>query len=427
MYKISVLDSGVKIVTYTDSRVSSEAVGVWIGAGGRYESTPENGVSHFLEHLVFKGTKNRTYRQIKESIEGFGGILNGFTSDELTCFLAKVLSGQVATAVDVLMDLTFNSLIKTSDIQKERLVVYEEIKMYSDLPRHLAYDGLMQLLWPDHPLGRNIAGTVETLKEMTRKDILNYKETHYSPKNILIAACGNVAHDVIVKNAEKFITKNRLNKACCEKPVYQLSQAFKNESKTSFIIKNIEQTHCCLGVRAPDRKSSLRHALTLLNIILGANMSSRLFNEVRERKGLAYDIGTGIKRLSDDGAFIVHAGVVNEKVKETLTVIFKELKKIVRTLADKDEFTRAKLYYIGQLTMGIEDTSEHMSYIGETLLCEGNVKKIKEVIKEIEKVKVEDIRKVAEMIFKRENLTLSIVGPLQKGQDEQLKQLMQTF
>ncbi|MCP4649853.1 MAG: insulinase family protein [PVC group bacterium] len=428
MYKSSVLPSGLQVISLTDKRVSSVSIGIWIGAGSRYESAKENGVSHFLEHLVFKGTKKRTYRQIKESIEGVGGILNGFTAEELTCYLVKVIAGHMDTAIDVLMDIVVNPRITLRDIEKERHVVFEEIKMYYDLPRHLAYDKLVQLLWPAHPLGRNIAGTFDTLKKMSRKDILSYKKSHYSLKNIVISACGNITHEAILQKVKKFLRNNPIDvTARIDKPVYKPVNFAQKEMQTCFLTKDIEQTHCYLGVHALHRNDPLRHALTILHIILGANMSSRLFNEIREKKGLAYDIGTGIKRFSDTGAFVVHAGVKKEKTEDTLRVILKELKKTCQYKVTSEEFTRARAYYTGQILMGIEDTLEHMLFMGESLMIDGAIKNIKQIIREIEKVRPEDIQKVARLIFIKNNMNLAVVGPLKKRQAKTIKTILDGF
>ncbi len=427
MYEISELKNGLKLATCTIPEAKSVALGVWIGVGGRYESKEYSGISHFIEHMVFKGTKKRTYRQIKESIEGLGGLLNGFTSEEVTCFMAKVLDKHSQSTLDVLIDIITDPLLKKSDIIKERLVIFEEIKMYFDLPNHLAYDRLLELLWPNHALGRNLAGDFESLKAIDKDFMLKFMQKYYDLSNVLVTACGNISHQQILIYLNKILKnkKRSLNK----KQILTFESVGFQQKKTSFVFfrKDTQQTHLCLGFHALSRKDPLRHAMTLLHVILGANMSSRLFNEVREKNGYAYEISTATKRFSDSGAFIVHAGVVNKNTENALNLILEQLKKISQVNVKKSELSRAKIYCRGQLLMGLEDNLEHMSWFGESIMTNGKPQYVEKVIQGIEKVTAEQIKFLAKKIFRKNNLNLSVVGPVDDLKQEKLVNILRRF
>ncbi|MBU4305914.1 MAG: insulinase family protein [Candidatus Omnitrophica bacterium] len=427
MYKITTGENRTKILTCFMPKVNSVAVGVWAGVGGRYEDQQVSGISHFFEHMVFKGTKNRDYRGIKEAIEGVGGMLNAFTAEELTCFIAKVLCKHLPVAVDVLLDMVVNPLLKPADVEKERRVISEEIKMYFDLPHHLAYDRLIQLLWPNHPLGRNLAGSFETLKNIDRQKLLNFKTDYYNPNNIIVAVCGNVKHDHIVFLADEFFRKNKMANEKAVKSTFPAADCLPAKTQVDFIKKDTQQSHLCLGLHSFRRDDPARHALMLLHIILGANMSSRLFNEVREKKGYAYEIGTAMRRYADTGAFLVYAGIVNKNAEAAVEVILRQLRKICRESADKEELKRAKEYYTGHLLMGLEDTLEHMVWMGEQYMCETGIKPAGEIIADIEKVTMADIQAVARRIFRKARLSLVIVATLKHNQEKTITDLIRGF
>jgi len=427
MYKITKLNNGAQVATLSVGGAHSVSIGVWVGTGSRYEPEPLSGISHFFEHMVFKGTKNRSYLEIKQSIEGRGGTLNAFTSEEVTCLLAKVLSSHAHGAIDVLLDMLFNPLLRDEDLEKERRVIYEEIKMYVDLPQHRAYEGLLKLLWPRHPLGRNIIGDFKTLKNISREQLIKYRQRNCGWNNVLIAGCGKITHTNMVKYVKDFIRKNKFPQDKQAKLEYKPITCRPKRPKAKFIIKDTKQSHICLGVPALRRTDPKRYAASFLHIILGANMSSRLFNKVREEKGLAYEISTAVKRLKDTGAFVIHAGVVSEKVEQALAVILNELKQISKKTVRIDEFKRAREYYIGQLMMGLEDNADHMAWLAESLMHYGRVRSIKQVIAQINKVKIKDLTTVARMIFKKKNLNLSVIGPLTKEQKKGLLRILNSF
>jgi len=419
MYKKEVLDNGVRIITSCGKDRQSFALGIWLNVGSRFESPQIWGISHFLEHLVFKGTKKYSCQQIKESIEGVGGSLNGFTSEEATCYLVKIPATYVDMAVDILSDMVINPIVPAKEVEKERTVILEEIKMYKDLPQSYVHELLDSLLWPDQPLGMSVLGTNETVSNINRDQLLGYKEEYYTPENIVISAAGRMDHEQLVKKINfRFgrIKKKKLNTA---KP------ALKSQKRPQITLsdKKTEQTHLALGFHGLKRDHPLKYGLGLLNVILGANSSSRLFNEIREKRGLAYEIGTNLKRLKDTGAFIVHAGVDNDKATRTIALILEQLQKTKDRLVEKDEFKRAKEFYFGQLMLSLEDTMDQMLWIGESTLSLNRTFSVKDVIREVGRVKREDLRKLSRLIFRQENINLAVIGPV-KDRQRQIQRLL---
>lgn len=409
MYKKIRLGNGLKIIAHHMPHMQSLALGIWINIGGRYESSANKGISHFLEHMLFKGSKKYSCRKIKESIEGIGGSLNGFTAEELTCYLVKIPADHLEPALSVLSDMVINPALPTVEIIKEKPVILEEIKMYKDQPQSYVHELLDELLWPNQALGAPIIGSVDSVKHITKEGLSSFKEKYYTPPNIVVSAAGFLDYNKLVKNVTKVFSAldNKHGKN-----VFTRVKEDQKAPQLKVLDKDTEQTHLALGFHGFKRDHSLRHALGILNIILGANMSSRLFNELREKRGLAYEIGTHVKRLDDTGSFVVHAGIDNRKVLEAIQLILKELKRIKETLANQDEFSRAKEFYSGQLKLALEDTLDHMLWIGETTSTMDRVYTLQEIITEVGKIKREDVRLVARNIFKETNLNLALIGPL---------------
>lgn len=419
MYKKTGLNNGLKIISHRMPNMQSVSMGIWINVGGRYESVQNKGISHFLEHLLFKGTQQYSCRKIKESIEGVGGSLNGFTSEELTCYLVKIPAEYLKLALSVLSDMVINPTLPEEEIEKEKHVILEEIKMYKDHPQSYVYELLDDLLWPGQPLGQPIIGTVESVSGIKREELSLFKERYYTPVNMVVCAAGLLEHDKLSGTVDKFFAasdKKRRN-------VYVEAEEKQSLAQLNLFHKDTEQTHMAMGFHSLSREHPLRHAQALLHIILGANMSSRLFEELREKRGLAYEIGTALKRFQDTGAFIVHAGIDNRKVIEAVRLILEELKKTKEKLVTEDEFKRAKEFYLGQLKLALEDTLDHMFWIGESTACLDKTYTLNDIIKEVDKVKKEDIESVAKKVFKEESLNLALIGPVKESRDEILKQL----
>lgn len=409
MYNKIQLNNKLKLVTHQMPDMQSVALGIWVSVGARFETKENKGIAHFLEHLLFKGSKRFSCRKLKESIEGVGGSLNGFTSEEFCCYLTKLPGKYLPMALDVLSDMVLNPLLSETEIKKEKSVVIEEIKMYRDLPQHYVHHLLDELLWPAHPLGMGILGTVESISGMTRKDISLFKEKYYTSPNIVIASCGNLDAGEILGKIDKIFPVHKTN----AKGRFLNVKVRQTKARLKILNKNTEQTHLALGFHGLQRNDPNRYVLALLHVILGANMSSRLFDEVREKRGLAYEIGTQVKYLSDTGTFIVHAGIDNKKVKSCVEVVLKELEKIKQELVSEREFRRAKEFYIGQLSMSLEDTLDHMLWLGESTITLDKVYTLDEVINEIDKINLQDLKELARVIFRRENRNLALIGPLE--------------
>lgn len=420
MYQKTRLSNGLRVVTKDMRERDSVAVGLWIGGGGRHEEDRVKGVAHFLEHIAFKGSAKYSCDEIKELIEGVGGALNAFTSEEQTCYYAKIPAQHISRTFDILADMVFFPDMARKDVVKERSVIVEEIKMYHDLPQYYVLDLLDGLVWPDHPLGKNLAGTPETVSAMTSEDLRQFHRRHYTMGNAVIAVCGKVRHKDFVALAERKVKKLAVSDGVAVIPANNAQEA----PRVNFNRRETEQMHLALGMLGLENDHPDRYALNLLNIILGGNMSSRLFDEVREKRGLAYSISSSLKYLKDTGMFMIRAGVDNKKLVEAVDVILKELKKIRHSGVTEDEFKRSRDYYLGQILLGLEDTLDHMLWIGESVLMRDRIRTLDEIIKLVKKVKREDIRRVANGILRENRFNLAVVGPMDKSQDTALKDLM---
>ena len=407
MHKETVLNNGLKVVTNRFPDAHSLSVGLWIRTGGRYETTKNQGISHFMEHMLFKGTKNRSCQQIKQAIEVKGGAFNAFTSEECVCYYVKILSHRLSLACDVLSDMVLNSVFNEEEIEKERKVIFEEIRMYLDLPMQYVHDLLDELLWPEHPLGLPLVGTYDTVGAINRKALLAQKMNFYAPNNIIAVACGNVTHDQFVSEIKKSFDKKKPVK----QPVFKKAPISIGARQVKFFHKATEQTHLCLGVKGLSRKHPLRYGLALLNIILGGNMSSRLFNEIREKRSLAYEIGSSAKSYSDTGSFFIHAGIDNKKLKQAVSIMIKELGKAKKYLVNKRELNMAKEYFKSGLLMALESTMLNMLFLGEQASISERIQTKDQILKDIKKVDADMIKDAATKLFSPRSLKLAVIGP----------------
>lgn len=412
MYKKITLDNGLRIIAKNMPSREAASLGIWIDVGGRFEEERVKGISHYLEHMLFKGSKRYSCTQIKESIEGKGGSLNGFTAEEYTCYLVKVLEKNVYESLEILSDMVLNPLLEPLEIDKERTVIMEEIKMYKDLPQYHVLELLDLLLWPNHPLGQNLAGSLESVALMNQDKLLQYQRNFYQPSRIVISVCGAFNLEKLTKQIKRIYNLKAGLKAISPVP-------FKDElskAKVKCLSKPTEQSHLALGFLSLDRSHPDRYCLDLLHIIMGANMSSRLFQEVREKRGLAYSIGTSIKRFKDTGAFIVHAGVDNKKTQEAVDVVVEELQKVKNKVLP-EELKRAKDFYLGQLIMALEDVADYMLFMGEGLVTLNKVHTLEEISRAVKKVTLSDIKRVARDILDIGKINLSLISP--QGEKEQ--------
>ena len=418
-YQLSRLPNHLQVLTLPMRERESAAVAVWVRVGGRYEPKRISGISHFLEHMLFKGTRRRSSREIKKAVEGVGGMLNAFTAEEATCYFAKLPAEHFSRAVDVLSDMVKEASLSVKELERERPVILEVIKMYRDQPAQHVHQIMGELLWPDQPLGRSLAGTLETVALIRREEMADYKRRYYQPPNILVSVSGDVSHAEVVELAQNYFPDRNGGKHS----QFEAARVYQKKPRFHFIEKGTEQTHLVIGFHGCSRRDPRRYALGLLNIILGANMSSRLFEEVRERRGLAYEIKSGVGHYQDTGSITISAGVENRKAALAIKVVLQELGKLARKPVPAEELRRAKDYFIGQFLMGLEDTLDHLLWVGEKALYGEEVPDREEITRQIERVKVEDIQKVAREIFDTAHLNLTLIGPLKEKEQEKIKRL----
>ena len=403
----AILANGIRIVTESMPYVRSVSLGIWIGSGSRVEHGAENGLSHFIEHMVFKGTKNRSSEDIARSVDSVGGGLDAFTSKELVSFNTKVMDEHLPFALDVLADLVLNPLFRTDDIEKEKSVILEEIKMEADQPEFVLHEAFTGSFWKGHGLGKPILGTRETVKKYEQEMLLNFYNRVYSPSNILITAAGNLNHQDLVKMiADKFGDMGDRGRP----PVTTTPKAH-----APLILKrkeSLEQVHIAVGVPAYPLAHELRFPLYILNTVLGGGMSSRLFQDIRERKGLAYAVYSELNLFSDTGCLTVYAGTGVESAKQVVTSVVEEFRRLKNELIDVDEIRRAKDHMKGSLMLSLESTSSRMSNLARQELYFDRFMSLDELLESIENVEREEVQAIAQEFFSTENIALAMLGRL---------------
>ncbi len=388
--------------------MTSVSLGVWVGVGSRYEPADLNGVCHFIEHLLFKGTKRRSAREISEAVEGVGGYLNAFTSEETTCFHARVCAERFEGVLDVLVDMLLHSRFAPREIAKEREVIKEEIAMYLDEPQHHVQELLNATLWPGQALGRPITGSARTLDRMRRTDLLGYLGENYVSGSTVIAAAGNLTHQRAVRTVSRYAAAFSRGERRCFVPVRLEQQA----PRVRLVTRKTEQTQIALGIRTCSRHDRRRYALRLLNAILGENMSSRLFQVVREDRGLAYSIYSTPSFFADTGDLVISAGLDADNLPKVLRLISRELRRLVETPPGKADLQRARDYALGQIDLAQESTESQMNWVGEQLLGYGRIFPAAAVKGHLAKVTAPEIQSVARDFFQADRLNLALVSPL---------------
>jgi len=406
--KFVTLDKGLKVIAKNIPYVESVSIIVWLKTGSRYEPERLSGISHLIEHLVFKGSKKRkTALEISLSIEGIGGKINAFTSEEYTGFYVKVPASYLSLGMDILSDMLYNPLLRKDDIEKEKRVVIEEISRYYDIPEEWVDSLLIKALWGKHPLGRDILGTVNSVMGIEREDIKDYMDKFYVPLNITLSIAGKISFDDIFEYSKKYFLVDKDGV-----PSKFLEVEKDKIQGEKFIVehRDINQTHLSLAFISFPRGDKRRYALTLLNIILGGGMSSRLFQKIREEKGLVYDIGSYPAYFSDTGILKVSAGIDSKRTEEALSLILKEINGM-KKFDNKEELKRAKEYYKGSFLISLEDSLSQSSFIGKWAMLENKPPDIKEFIRNIEKTSIEDIRDIANTIFTYQRGAASLILP----------------
>lgn len=405
MYKKHVLENGLTIIGEEIPYVKSISLGVWINAGSRIEDEEISGVSHFIEHMLFKGTRNRTSKQIASEIDNLGGQINAFTSKECTCYYVKLLDSHIDIGIDVLSDMILNSKFNKDDLDKERSVIIEELKMYEDSPEDLAYDLLTENIYKNDPLGMNIIGTEESLKRLNREKLLDYFNKYYVPNNSVIAISGNFNFDEIInKIEEKFkVWKKRDVNVDIKKA----------EFKSCFLTKNkdIEQVNLAMSLEAvPLENDKEVYALAVINTVFGGSISSRLFQKIREEKGLVYSIYSSQSLYRKCGELGIFASMSNEHLKEVYESIIEEIKTIKKYYLTDQEIKESKEQLKGSYILGLESTSSRMMSIGRSLLLNNKVESTDDILKSIDNVDRETVKIVIDKIFNLDKLGVCIVG-----------------
>ena len=418
MYQKTTLDNGLRIVTSSMPHTRSVSICIFIGVGSRYETEPQAGVSHFIEHLSFKGTPRRnTAREISEAIEGVGGILNAGTDKELTLYWCKVAQPHFPLALDVLADMLLHSRFDPKDIERERRVIIEEINMGKDSPSQLVDMLIDELLWPDHPLGRDIAGSKESVAAITREVMLDYLAHQYLPSNTVVGIAGSLQHQYMVSAVSQALGNWTNQQPRAEYWAYK-EQPF---SRLHIETKDTEQAHLCLALTGLPLLHPKRFSLDLLNVILGEGMSSRLFTEIRDRRGLAYSIHSYVEHFLDTGSVTIYAGVEPTNLPLAIQAILEQLSQLKETIPEA-ELSKAKELSKGRLLLRMEDSRSVAGWMGGQEILTERILSVDQVVSIIDAITAEELRQLAQELLVTSQLRLAVVGPV--ADDEPLEELL---
>jgi predicted Zn-dependent peptidase len=412
-YKLSQLSNGTRLATFEMPHMQSVALGIWAGVGGRFEAKPLSGISHFIEHLMFKGTKSRSARKITEEVEGLGGYLNAFTTEDHTCYYAKAGGPHFGVLCDVLSDMYLNSTFEPVEIEREREVIREEIMMYRDNPAQHAQELLSETMWPRHPLGQPLTGTVESISKFDRTLLKDFVKENYNGRTTIITAAGNVRHEQLVDAMSGKMSRLPAGRT----PRYRRGVFRHGKPKVKLVSQATEQTHLAMGFYAFGRSDERRFALKLLSVILGENMSSRLFQKLREQYGFCYSVQTGMVALADAGLINIYAGLDTAKLQRAVRLIFREIESICKKAPGRTELKKAQDYTIGQTLLGLESTTNQMMFMGESILGYRKILDPSDIEKRLMAVTPEDVRSVACHCLDKARLGLAVVGPIKDAGD----------
>lgn len=386
--------------------VKSVSIGFWVNAGSRDEDPEAAGVSHLIEHMLFKGTTRRSAKDIAKAIDSVGGTMDAFTSRENTCFYAKVLGEHLPLAVDLLTDVLLNSTFNPADIERERQVVLQEIRMVEDSPDDLIYDLFAETIWGDHPLARPVLGRKETLSKIERGEIMAYLKDFYQPDRLIVSAAGDLVHerlvDLLLTSMKGWNGKGRNPNSSRPEALYRVLNTEKSSA----------QVHLCLGVESLPYAHPERYTLNLLNAIIGGGVSSRLFQEIREKRGLAYSIYSYHSSFRDSGLLVIYAGTNPESYEEVVDLILTELRRLASEPIEEEEFKKAKEQLKGNLLLGLESTSSRMTRLAKMEIYMGRIYDLDEILKGIEAVTPERFYSLAQILLSNGKYALSSIGPI---------------
>ena len=410
----TVLPGGLRVITEAMPGVRSASLGVWVGVGSRDEAPSLAGASHFLEHLLFKGTSNRSALEISEALDAVGGEMNAFTAKEYTCFHARVIDDDLPLAVETVADMVTNSLLTSADVEAERDVILEEIAMNDDDPDDVVHNLIAQRIWGDTPLGRPIAGDPDSIRSLSRTQIAGYYRRRYRPESMVVAVAGNIEHRDVVRMVRKSFGASGF----LDDDSVQPRAPRRGNSRTPFgfgaslVSRPTEQANLVLGLPGLRRGDERRHAAGVLNAALGGGMSSRLFQEVREKRGLAYSVYSYASNYADAGMLGVYAGCAPAKVDDVLSLVREQLIQVAEHGISADELERAKGQLRGSMVLGLEDSGSRMSRIGKADLLHGELPSIDEVLTRIDEVDLGDVRELAAELLAA-TPALAVVGPFE--------------
>jgi predicted Zn-dependent peptidase len=406
--EMTTLPNGVRVITEAMPHVRSVSVGIWIGSGSRRETPERNGISHFIEHMLFKGTTGRSAEDIARSVDSIGGNLDAFTAKELVCFNTKVLDQHLSLAFDVLADLVLHPLFREEDIEKEKGVILEEIKMEADSPDYLVHEIFSSNFWKDHSLGKPILGTRESVKRLDRNAIQEFYSTVYTPSNLLVTAAGNLTHEGLVALVDQHFASLPPGPAAPSDNVPSTHARIALRNK-----KALEQVHMCLGVPSYPLPHEERFACYVLNTLLGGGMSSRLFQNIRERQGLAYAVFSELNPYRDTGCLSIYAGTSIESARRVVESILKEFRQLKDQMVSDEELRRAKDHLKGSLMLGLESTASRMSNLARQEMYFARFFSLDELVESIEAVTAPDVQRIAQTFFDPRQIALTVLGNLE--------------
>jgi predicted Zn-dependent peptidase len=407
-YTKKILSNGTRVILAPNQGTQTVTIQILVEAGSKYENPKNNGISHFLEHMIFKGTTKRpTAKMIAEELDGVGGEFNAFTGKEQTGYWVKVPCKHFDMALDVVSDIYLNSTFKEKEIEKERGVILQEMAMYKDIPMRYIWDVFENLFYGNQPAGMDIIGTTENINAFQRKDFVDYLNKFYVPQSTVVVVSGNFNQEKALKEIEeKFSQKKQAKKT-------DKLKTTDNQEKYQLRIhhKETDQTHLLMGFKSVDMFSEKRFAVNLLATVLGGGMSSRMFEEIREKRGLSYYVNAGSDEATDSGYFFVGAGIKHQNLEKTIQLILKELKKVVDKKIPEKEIRKAKEYIKGKIMMSLESSTAVASFLGDQELFKGSIKKPEELFEKINQVKAKELQAIAKEIFVKKKLNLAIIGP----------------
>ncbi len=409
-YRRQVLANGTTLITAEISHLRSVSIGFWVMTGSRHETPSQNGISHFIEHLLFKGTKNRSPVEIAQLIDSIGGNVDASTSHEYTCFYARVLDEHLALTVELLSDIVLRPEFNPHELELERQVILEEIKTIEDIPDDYIHVLLSNAIWPDHPLGRSIIGAAQNVADFSESQIREFYQQHYQPDNIIISATGNIKHAELIKLLERCYTPA---KGIAAKAAYQPAPRFSRQVLSHN--KDLEQVHLCIASKGLAQNHRDRYRAELLNVILGGGNSSRLFQQIREQRGLAYSVYSYVNSYYDTGVEAIYAATDPKSAMEVIELILGQLTNLKQVKITAEELARSKNHLKGQLTLGLESTFNRMVALANHEIYFGSQFSLDEILAGIERVSMADINKMANELFDSNYLSLVMLGKLEGG------------